>query len=130
MYAIALHPFGYQLVFAEPFGKSETVAWLNDVERRLALAPASFGMILDLRDLAPLPPEARSVLAKGMQLFQDRGLLRCAVIVLTRNLQRQFTWLARQSGVYRWERYLSAEGTPDWHERATSWIVDGADPDL
>jgi hypothetical protein len=40
-----------------------------------------------------------------------------------------FTHLARESGIYQWERYISAESTPDWETLAWAWVKGEKDPD-
>ena len=40
-----------------------------------------------------------------------------------------FSRLAQESGIHYWERYISAENTPDWEARGWAWIQNGVDPD-
>jgi hypothetical protein len=105
------------------------LAWLYDARRKLTDAAAPFGLILDLRTLAPLAPAAQRVFNRGLQLFQEKGLRRSAVIVLDATIKADFTRLAKESGIYRWERYISAESTRDWQARALAWVSEGIDPD-
>jgi len=128
MYAIGPLPCGFQIVFAGEVTTRELLAWLEDVRRHIVAPPKNFGLLLDLRSLAPLSPSATRVLAKGLRLCQERGLGRTAVVVLSRSTQLEFTRLAKESGIYQWERYLSVEDTPDWHGRGVAWISQGIDP--
>jgi len=129
MYAIGPLPCGYQIVFAGKLTALELLAWLDDVRRHIVSPPKDFGLLLDLRSLAPMSPGATRVLAKGLQFCQEKGLGRTAVVVLSRATKREFTRLAKGSGLYQWERYLSAEDTPDWHRRGLAWISQGIDPE-
>jgi hypothetical protein len=51
------------------------------------------------------------------------------VVVQSNGTRLQFIRLAKESGAYQWERYLSAEDTPDWETRGWAWIQGGFDPD-
>jgi hypothetical protein len=129
MYAIGPLPCGYQIVFAGQVTALELLAWIDDVRRCLASPPKDFGLLLDLRGLAPLSPGATRILAKGLQLCQQKGLLRTAVVVCSRATRLEYTRMAQESGIYQWERYLSAEDTPDWHGRSIAWISQRIDPE-
>jgi hypothetical protein len=51
------------------------------------------------------------------------------VILANAVIQLQFRRLAKDSGIYAWERYISAADTPNWEQVATNWITKGVDPD-
>jgi hypothetical protein len=104
--------------------------WLDSTQQALVTAQRGFGLILDLRALEPLAPDAWRVLARGLKLCQRRGMHRSAVIVRGRSVKDEFTRQARESGIYQWERYLSSEEMPDWLHRAEEWVGRGVDPDV
>ena len=41
----------------------------------------------------------------------------------------QFKRLARESGIYAWERYFDASKLTNWERVAEDWIIQGTDPD-
>ena len=127
MYAIGFLYCGFQFILAGQVTAQEMQAWMNDVQRHLLSSPKDFGLLLDLRTLAPLSPAATTTLATGIQLCQQRGLRRTAVIVLKRATKLELARLAKESGIDQWERYLSADDTPDWRERGLAWIDQGID---
>ena len=129
MYAIGPFPFGYQLIFSGHVDAAELLAWFADLARHLESAPREFGLLLDLRALAPMSPSAMNVFGKGLQLLQNKGLQRTAVIVPNASTRTELTRQAKASGVYQWERYLCIDEMPDWRKRATTWIGQGIDPD-
>jgi hypothetical protein len=129
MHAIVCRPFGYQVLLAGHVDAVEMSRWLDSAHQALVTAQREFGLILDLRGLAPLAPDARRILARGLQLYQQRGMHRSAVIVLGNSVKNEFTRLARESGIYHWERYLSSEERPDWLALAEAWVRQGVDPD-
>jgi hypothetical protein len=40
----------------------------------------------------------------------------------------QFERIAHESGIYAFERYINAAGTPDWEPKAIAWIQKKVDP--
>jgi hypothetical protein len=51
------------------------------------------------------------------------------VILKSSAIANQFRQLARDSGVYRFERYINADEDPDWLEHALAWLESQVDPD-
>jgi hypothetical protein len=129
MYFIDFRPYGYEMVFSGKLTPDELVHWLDEARRILPDTPEKFGLLVDFRLLAPLEPRAMQLLGKGLQLFQQKGLRRSAVVVATSRTKLEFTRQARESGIDYWERYLCPEDTPNWRWRGLAWIQDGVDPD-
>ncbi|MDH3999227.1 MAG: hypothetical protein OET90_10365 [Desulfuromonadales bacterium] len=130
MYKIERKKTGYLLTFSGNMDRAEIERWLN--ESKLALAKESataFGVIIDMRELAPLPNDAQEVMVEGQGLYKQKGMKRSAVIVANNVTAMQFQRLAKESGIHQWERYLSAT-TPDCNGKAVAWVKDGTDPDL
>jgi hypothetical protein len=51
-------------------------------------------------------------------------ILENAVITL------QFRRLAKETGIYNWERYIDASKHKDWEKIGLDWVERGIDPDL
>ena len=129
MYAIEKQPFGFKLVFQGSLTAAEMQRWLDDTIIALRAAPPAFGLLMDMRALQPLNLDSQRLMLMGQQLYQRSGLRRTAVIVQSPMTRVLFTHLAKESGIYQWERYISAEGTPDWETRGCAWIQGTTDPD-
>jgi hypothetical protein len=129
VYAIERQPFGFKLVFQGSLTAAEMQRWLDDTIIALRSAPPAFGLLMDMRALQPLNLDSQRLMLMGQQLYQRSGLRRTAVIVQTPMTRMLFTHLAKESGIYQWERYISAEGTPDWEIRGCAWIQGTTDPD-
>ncbi|MCK5077854.1 MAG: hypothetical protein KAR38_15835, partial [Calditrichia bacterium] len=84
---------------------------------------------IDMRSLKPLPKDSQETMESGQKLFKEKGMQRSAVIVNNALLALQFKRLAKESGIYEWERYLDASKLPDWENIATNWLKNGTDPD-
>jgi hypothetical protein len=128
MYKIERPAYGFRLTFGGLVNKPEMEQWLRESQAALKSAPASFGVLIDMRTLTPLSPDVREVMQKGQALFKKAGMQRSCVVLESTILTYQFKEIAKQSGIYAFERYVSAS-TPDWENRAVSWIKHAADPD-
>jgi hypothetical protein len=128
VYAIEKQPAGFRVVFSGHIDLGEMRRWVNDSQTALIGAPASFGLLIDMRTLLPLSPEVQRILSFGQHLYQRHGQRRSVVVVERAATRELYERLARESGVYQWERYISAETTPDWEMRGWSWIDFGLDP--
>jgi len=68
-------------------------------------------------------------MVKGLQLYKGKGMQRSAVILNSTVTTMQFKRLAKESGIYQWERYIDASKTANWTDVAVAWVKDGIDPD-
>jgi hypothetical protein len=128
MYKIETTAYGFRLTFGGLISKPEMERWVGDSQSALKSAPVSFGVLIDMRTLTPLSPDVRDVMQKGQALFKKAGMQRSCVVLESSILTYQFKEIAKQSGIYAFERYVSAS-TPGWENLAVSWIRNAADPD-
>ncbi|WP_285576950.1 hypothetical protein [Geothrix limicola] len=103
-------------------------AWVSASQAALAQAPKAFGVLVDMRGLKLLSDESRALMSEGQRHYKAAGMLRSAVILDSMLLTLQFKAIAKETGIYEWERYLSAT-TTDFEKMALAWIVEGLDPD-
>jgi len=130
MYKIEKRPSGFLLTFGGFIEKDEMNRWMEESRTQLTGTRAPFGVVIDMRTLAPLPADAQVTMVEGQKLYKDAGMERSAVILANPVTKAQFRRLAQQSGIYAWERYLDASSEPNWQAKAISWVKSGADPDL
>ena len=130
MYRIETTDYGFRLSFDGFMKKPEMEQWLHDSQARLKSVPKSFGVLIDMRTLKPLPDDAKQVMEKGQALYKHAGMQRSCVVLNSATLTFQFKKIAQSSGIYSFERYLSAPDVPDWEKKAVAWVKSGADPDL
>lgn len=128
MHKIEKVPYGFKLTFGGQIDKSEMEKWVGESQAALKGAAASFGVLIDMRTLVPLWPEVREIMQKGQALYKKAGMQRSCVVLESPILTFQFKEIAKQSGIYSFERYVSAS-TPGWENAAVSWIKHAADPD-
>jgi hypothetical protein len=129
MYKIEKLAFGYKLTFAGSISESEIQQWYDESVTQLASAPSKYGVLIDMRTIQALVPGARDIMMKGQQLYKSKGMERSAVIVNSAITKMQFTRLARESGIYEWERYIDASGVSDCENVGIAWIQKAQDPD-
>jgi hypothetical protein len=88
-----------------------------------------FYVLVDMRDLKPLSPEAQENISEGQRYLKERGMERAALILSSAILAIQFKRLGQESGVYQYERYIDASSHQDWKRMALDWLIKGIDPD-
>lgn len=129
MWNISRQSFGFVLTFSGSLQLEELRQWQVQVRHELKTLPqGTWGVIVDMRALAPLPDEAQKLMVEGQQLFLKAGMKRSAVALNDAIITLQFRRLARQSGIDAWERYINAAGTSNWQSAAKRWVVDAIEP--
>lgn len=129
MYKIEKHPYGFKLVFGDFIKPEEMAKWVEESKKSLIGAPKEFGVFVDMRTLKPLSAEAQSHMQEGQKLFKQKGMVRSVVILDNSLTKMQFQRIARETGIYAWERYIDASSVPHWEKVGVDWISKGIDPD-
>jgi hypothetical protein len=130
VYKIEEATHGFTLTFAGCMYSEELNRWFSESERVLARRKSGFGVIVDMRELLPLGPEAREIILRGQCLFRKAGLVRSAVILKSTSIATQFRQLAKDSLVYKNERYIDASKDAECLQHALDWVKSELDPDL
>jgi len=129
VYKIEKKPYGYRLTFADSISPDEMNAWVDESKKVLVTSPTKFGIFVDMRTLRPLANEARHIMENGQKLYKQNGMER-SVVILSSNLTKiQFKNIARDTGIYAFERYIDASSEPGWEQIGIKWITEGIDPD-
>lgn len=129
MYKIEMRPSGFLLTFSGFITADEMQKWVDESRDALKTAVAPFGVIVDMRELKPLPVDAKEVMETGQKLYKMAGMQRSFVAVNDSVTAMQFKRIAKDSGIYAWERYIDASQSPDWQKAAVDWVKNGIDPD-
>jgi hypothetical protein len=128
MYKIEKTDLGFQLTFGGDMTEAELQTWYEESAGVLAEMNLPFGVIIDMRTLAPLPIGAQTVMIKGQAMYRSCGMQRSCVILEDAITTIQFMRLARQSGIFKYERYIDASVQKDWRQVARSWVRDAVAP--
>jgi hypothetical protein len=122
VYKIDRNDLGFYLTFGGDMTKVELERWYKESEQFLMGQHSSFGVIIDMRTLSPLPAEAQEVMVRGQSMYLSRGMQRSCVILQDAITTIQFMRLARQSGIFKYERYIDASAHKDWLQEARNWV--------
>ena len=128
MYTIEKIDLGFQLTFAGRITKAESEKWYTESEQVLKGLQAPFGVIIDMRTMGLLPVDAQAVIVRGQSMYRSRGMERSCVILDDAIMRIQFMRLARQSGIFKYERYIDASAHKHWLAEARNWVSHGIDP--
>jgi hypothetical protein len=129
MYKIEKKPWGYYLTFSDSMSALEMHRWVEESRSALNTAVQGFGVFVDMRSLRPLPQDARTIMQEGQRLYKRKGMSRSVVILASAMLTLQFQRIAKESGIYAWERYIDSSSVPNWQEKGLAWVRDQIDPD-
>lgn len=129
MYSIEKKDYGFKLTFGGFIKAEEMEQWRQESKKALQTQRGSFGVMVDMRSLKPLPADAQAVMVEGQQSYKKKGMTRSAVILNSAMTTVQFRRLAKESGIYAWERYINAADSPNWEREGVNWIAKGVDPD-
>lgn len=129
MYSLRKDTFGVRMAF-EGFIKPEVMAeWLVDSERLIKKMGSHFNVMVDMRQMMPLGKEAQATIEAGQKLYKTNGMDRSVVILNSATLTMQFMRIAKETGIYEWERYIDASKNEAWERTAIEWLEKGVDPD-
>ncbi len=129
MYKIEKKDYGFMLTFADDISENEMLKWVEESKSTLTSTSSKFGVFVDMRTLKPLSSEAKAAMEKGQKLYKESGMERSVVILNNPVILLQFKKIAKESGIYQWERYLDASSDSMWENKALQWIKNNIDPD-
>jgi hypothetical protein len=128
MYKIEQTDIGFRLTFGGAVTKEDLQPWLEESKKALNTCRKPFGVIVDMRELELLTPDAQAEIVRGQALYRSSGLQRSAVILSDPIVTIQFMRLAKISGVYKHERFIDASSDAQWEKHAEEWVKSGIDP--
>ena len=122
-------PYGLRTSLSGFVTMEEAIAWQKDYERIAPTRRTGFGQLVDLREQKTYTSEVGAVIQDVMRYVRERGMARSAVILASAMTKLQISRLAKEVGMYEYERYFDASTQPDWERQALDWIERGIDPD-
>lgn len=129
MYRIEKKEYGFLLVFEGFISKDEIQNWYQEVSKYLEIVNNEFLVFVDMRKLIPLLPDAQQIMQNGQLLFKHKGMARSVVIVKDKITKMQFIRIAKQTGIYKWERYIDVSINYNWQQIAFKWLNEAIDPE-
>ncbi len=128
MFRIDKTSYGYRLTLGGDLTVVETLRLKTELAAVIGGLRPPFGVIVDIRALMPIMPEAKVYLQECEQLAKDAGLQRRAVILQSPVVKAQVKQLSLLSKTDNIERRINASLTDDWEELALAWVVEGVEP--
>jgi hypothetical protein len=130
MYKIEKKDYGVHLTFGGFMDSPEMEKWVEESKSFLETLSPKFGVFVDMRELKPLPEGSQAIMQIGQKLYKLKGMQRSVVILDNAITTLQFKRIAKDTGIYEWERYIDASATDNWQEIGEKWIKDATDPDV
>ncbi len=129
MYKIDKKSYGYHLIFSDFIKAEEMNQWVEDSKLALQNENGQFGVFVDMRSLKPLPEDSQNHMVEGQKLYKQKGMQRSVVILSSAITTMQFKRIAKETGIYAWERYIDASKEENWEAVGISWLEKAIDPD-
>lgn len=109
--------------------KDEIKRWRDEFIEVADQLDTEFGVFVDMRNMELLPPESRPYVLEVQRYAYAHGTTRSVVILKDKITKMQFKGIAKETGIYEWERYIDAEAEPNWEQIGLDWIIHAIDPD-
>ncbi len=129
MYKMEKTPFGFQNTFTGTLAVEDMKKWLEESKLKLTNSSGNFQVLIDMRGLTPLLPNAQAVLEEGQKIFKLRGMERSCVILDGPIITLQFKRIAKKTGIDAFERYIDASNDSDWKKKSILWLTKGIEPE-
>ncbi len=127
MYKIENTDYGFKIVFEGFIRADEMRDWLEESKKKLENVSGSFNVLVDMRRMKTLPPDAKKIVEEGQRYYESKGSRGAAVIVNDVIIREQQRNILARSGVGKNEVYIDGS-QPDWEQKALDWFIDGIPP--
>lgn len=127
MYKIERQNYGVRLTFDGFIDPEEMQAYKDEFKAMLDLLPPKFGLLGDMRNLKPLPPESQAILSAHPEWTASR-IVRSATVIDSALVKMQSRRLSKEWNQQEAKRYIDASQHANWEVVAEKWIVDGVEP--
>jgi hypothetical protein len=128
MYKIEKTNYGLKLTFTGFVDAEEMSRWAREVQEISRPMKKGFCVLLDLRGMAPLAPDAWEVMQKSHRRAMKAGMARSALVLDDPITTMQMKRLARQTAIDQLERYIDSRSNPKWEEVVMDWLIRGIEP--
>jgi hypothetical protein len=128
MFQLEKTEYGIKIVFEGFIQADEMREWVEESKKLIETMPETFKVMVDMRKMKTLPPDAKKILEEGQKYYISHGGSGSAVIVrdvITKEQQRN---IGMRSGVSETEVYIDGS-QPDWEQKALNWLVNGTRPE-
>lgn len=124
MYKIEKTEYGIKNTFSGNIDATEMNEWKKESEVLLEDMPKEFVVYIDMIGLKILSDDAKHIISEGQKIYRQKGMKRSVVVLKSATVALQFKNIARETGIYDYERYLSSE-KDDYEDKAMLWLLEG-----
>ena len=128
MYKIEKTDYGFRLGFEGFIKADEMREWYEESKKLLEDVPRGFHVMVDIRKMKTLPPDAKKVFEEGQRHYASMGGIRSAVIASDITTKEQLRHIGMRSGVTGFEQYIDGS-EPDWEKKALDWLKNRIPPE-
>jgi hypothetical protein len=121
--------YGGQIRFPGLHPARRVATFLSGSGQLMRRLQKSFGILMDMRGMYPLPPEAAKLMKRNMERAKRAGMGRSAQIVDDAITAMQFKRLAREVGISDTTLPIDSSSVSDCERVAVDWIVEGIELD-
>jgi len=129
MFEIEKTTYGLKLVFKGFIEPEEMKKWVRELKKAVDNLPQEFYIFVDMQELTPLPKESQPLLEEGQKYARQNGMVRSVVIISSLISKLQCIRIAKETGIYKWERYIDSSSTANYEKLAMDWLLHAKDPD-
>lgn len=119
MYKIDPMMYGIRLTFTGTIGVTEMTDWVTESIAILQKINTPFSVLVDMRGLHTLNPEARAILTSGQRMYKSYGMSHSAVLLSDKELEKQIASIAQDSSIINTERYYGEDN----YNAALDWVI-------
>ena len=128
MYKIEKTDYGFKTVFEGFIQADEMRDWFEESKKKLESASGDFTVMVDMRKMKTLPPDAKKVVEEGQRYYESKGATGAAVIVNDVIIREQQRNIAARSGLGENEMYIDGS-QHDWEKIALDWLMKRIPPE-
>lgn len=122
--------YGFRVTAPGFITAAEAQAWFDDLKTKVQVKNGrAFGLMVDIRGQKANPPETQEIINQAMQWLKKNGMQRSVVVMDSAVARLQIMRIAKQVGMYAYERYIDASRDAEWENKAVGWITNATDPD-
>jgi len=129
MYTINTTTYGLRLNFNGVVAPEELDRCYKETQACIKTVNPGFNVFLDMHKATQVPTNTPEFVNREQQFYKTNGMNRAVCVVDNPVTARQYTLYARETGQYKYERFIDASTNPDWEKAAENWITQGIDPD-
>lgn len=130
MYTIKNTTYGIRMNFDGVVAPDELDRCYKETQSVVKNANPGFGLFLDLHKATQVPTRTPEFVNQNQQFYKTNGMNRSVCVLDNPVTAKQYTLYAKETGQYKYERFIDASHNQNWETAAENWIVQGIDPDV